>query len=106
MTSITRRLLAPLLTLAVLFGTSAVQADDLPLQAFYGHYQGSGVAENSDSLYFGVTVRDLDVRIAPEAPDFRSNGPASFEVAATPTTPMSGKVPIAWPSCPLENRVS
>lgn len=67
---ITLKLFAPVFALALLFGASAAQAEDLPLQAFYGHYQGSGVAENADSLYFGVTVRDLDVRIAPEAPGF------------------------------------
>jgi hypothetical protein len=46
------------------------QAQNLPVDAFYGHYQGSGIAENEDSLYFGVTVRDLDVRIGPEADGF------------------------------------
>ena len=86
-TSITRRLLAPLLTLAVLFGTSAVQADDLPLQAFYGHYQGSGVAENSDSLYFGVTVRDLDVHIAPEAPGFSIEWTSVIRGGGDPNNP-------------------
>lgn len=45
-------------------------AQDLPINAFYGHFQGSGVAENSDSLYFGVTVRDLDVKIGAEGTGF------------------------------------
>lgn len=45
-------------------------AQTLPVDAFYGHFQGSGIAENEDSLYFGVTVRDLDVRIGPEAGGF------------------------------------
>lgn len=35
------------------------------IEAFYGHFQGSGISENADSLYFAVSVRDLDVRIAP-----------------------------------------
>ena len=38
-------------------------AKDLRLDAFIGTFKGSGVAENKDSLYFGVTVRDLDVTI-------------------------------------------
>ena len=46
------------------------RAQTLPIDAFYGHFQGSGIAENDDSLYFGVTVRDLDVRIGPEASGF------------------------------------
>lgn len=49
---------------------SGARAQSLPIDAFYGHFQGSGIAENDDSLYFGVTVRDLDVRIGPEANGF------------------------------------
>ncbi|MBT6119671.1 MAG: hypothetical protein HOH66_17555, partial [Rhodospirillaceae bacterium] len=30
-------------------------AQNLPLKAFFGHYQGNGIAESADSLYFGVT---------------------------------------------------
>ncbi len=48
-----------LLTLSI----GQTRAQNLPIDTFFGHYQGSGVAENQDSLYFGVTVRDLDVRI-------------------------------------------
>jgi len=64
------RLLAPIFALTLLVVTTTAKAQDLSIEAFYGHFQGSGVAENSDSLYFGVTVRDLDVRITPEAPGF------------------------------------
>lgn len=70
MTRISLRLLAPIFAIALLLGPTRGHAENLPVEAFYGHYQGSGVAENSDSLFFGVTVRDLDVRIAPEAPGF------------------------------------
>ncbi len=56
--------------LLVLAAPMSTQAQTLPIDAFYGHYQGSGIAENEDSLYFGVTVRDLDVRIGPEADGF------------------------------------
>ncbi len=66
MTFLTRRLLAPIFALALLLGASSAHAENLPVEAFYGHFQGSGVAENSDSLYFGVTVRDLDVRVGAE----------------------------------------
>ena len=58
------------LALVVLAAPISAQAQTLPVDAFYGHYQGSGIAENEDSLYFGVTVRDLDVRIGPEADGF------------------------------------
>lgn len=39
-------------------------AADLPIAAFFGTFQGGGVAESEDSLYFAVTARDLDVKIA------------------------------------------
>ena len=69
------RCLMTSLAAAMLFATSwiiapAAIAQALPVNAFYGHYQGSGVAENSDSLYFGVTVRDLDVKIGAEGTGF------------------------------------
>ena len=58
------------LAILVLAAPLSAQAQTLSPDAFYGHYQGSGIAENEDSLYFGVTVRDLDVRIGPEADGF------------------------------------
>ena len=47
-----------------------VSAQDLAIAAFYGRFQGSGVSENADSLYFGVTVRDFDVAIGPDGAGF------------------------------------
>lgn len=70
MTRLALRLLAPAFLLAAFLAGAPAHAQDLNQEAFYGHFQGSGVAENSDSLYFGVTVRDLDVKIGPEAPGF------------------------------------
>ncbi|MBT5414968.1 MAG: hypothetical protein HOK81_10245, partial [Rhodospirillaceae bacterium] len=45
-------------------------AQNLPLKAFFGHYQGNGIAESADSLYFGVTMRDMDVVIEPSGQGF------------------------------------
>jgi len=56
--------------LLMLAAATGAHAQTLPIDAFYGHFQGSGIAENDDSLYFGVTVRDLDVRIGPEGGGF------------------------------------
>ncbi|MBO6784872.1 MAG: hypothetical protein JJ899_16600 [Alphaproteobacteria bacterium] len=70
MTRFSLRLLAPAVALLLAVANTSASAQDLAKEAFYGHFQGSGVAENSDSLYFGVTVRDLDVRIGAEAPGF------------------------------------
>lgn len=48
---------------ALVLPLASTAAKDLKLDAFFGTFKGSGVAENKDSLYFGVTVRDLDVTI-------------------------------------------
>ena len=48
----------------------AARAENLSPETFYGTFQGSGYAENHDSLYFGTTVRDLDVVIAPSGGGF------------------------------------
>ena len=45
-------------------------AQNLPPTAFYGHYAGGGIAVSADSLYFGVTVRDMDVVVEPSAEGF------------------------------------
>lgn len=55
-------LLAALLCLA---GIGAAQAKDLSPAAFFGHWQGTGISETEDSIYFRVTSRDMDVRIGP-----------------------------------------
>ncbi len=60
------RLLRILAGLSLLVAaTLPAAARDLSLDAFFGTFKGTGVAENRDSLYFGVTVRDLDVSIKP-----------------------------------------
>lgn len=51
--------------LLFLAASGAAHAADLSIKAFYGKFQGGGVAENDDSLYFGVTARDFDVNIQP-----------------------------------------
>ncbi len=70
MTRTASRLLAPVVLLTALALAAPANAQDLAKEAFYGHFQGSGVAEDRDSLYFGVTVRDLDVKIGSQAPGF------------------------------------
>lgn len=54
----------------VLLALSSARAQDLAPAAFYGTFQGSGFAEDRDSIYFGTTVRDLDVIIAPSGSGF------------------------------------
>ncbi len=42
----------------------AMAAADLPVSAFFGKFNGGGVAQNRDSIYFAVTARDFDVTIS------------------------------------------
>lgn len=58
--------LAMAVCLAVALGAPAAAQDDLPISAFYGTFVGTGVAKSEDSLFYGVTLRDLDVTIGPE----------------------------------------
>lgn len=66
-----RRLVAlPLATLAAalflaMLTAPAARADDLAISAFYGDWQGNAISESGISLYFQLTVRDLNVRIEP-----------------------------------------
>lgn len=52
------------------------ETKDASIKAFVGTYQGSGIANSKDSLYFGITMRDLDVVI-------RSSGQGGFRVQWT-----------------------
>ena len=46
-------------------GAPGAAAKDLSVKAFYGTWSGSGIANSKDSLYFGITMRDLDVTVHP-----------------------------------------
>jgi hypothetical protein len=61
---------AVIATSLFLVSLGAARAENLPPETFYGTFQGSGYAENRDSLYFGTTVRDLDVVIGPSGGGF------------------------------------
>lgn len=52
------------LVLAILLPAPA-EAQNARISEFAGTFQGSGVAEGRDNIYFTVTARDLDVAIKP-----------------------------------------
>ncbi len=62
------RCAAAAIALLLLGGTlsSTKAAEQLSIEAFYGHFQGSGIARNDASDYFGLTLRDFDVTVRPE----------------------------------------
>ncbi len=64
-------------------GATAVQARDLNLAAFFGHWQGTGISETEDSLYFRVTSRDMDVRVS-------AADPGGFRIVWTTVQRQSG----------------
>jgi len=73
----------------LLLGAGAASAQDLPPAAFFGTFQGSGYAENRDSLYFGTTVRDLDVVIAPMGGGFSVTWTTVIRGGGDPSKPNS-----------------
>ncbi len=81
-----RRLSGGVVALALLWATS-VAAQNLPITAFYGHFEGSGIAEDTDSLYFDVTVRDLDVKIGPEGDGFYVEWTSVIRAGGDPANP-------------------
>ncbi len=56
--------------LLLLWLAAPAAGQELPISAFFGTFKGGGVAENRDSIYFGVTVRDFDVTIRPAGEGF------------------------------------
>lgn len=54
-----------LIAAIVLMVTTAFPAFAEDFSIFTGHWKGSGISETEDSIYFAVTVRDMDVVISP-----------------------------------------
>ena len=72
--------------LTLLISGSAAAAD-LNIKAFFGKFQGGGVAENEDSLYFGVTARDFDVTVAPNGDGFSVSWTSVIRGGGDPNKP-------------------
>lgn len=74
--------------ICLLFLASGIaQAQDLTPAHFYGTFQGSGFAEDKDSIYFGTTVRDLDVIIAPSGGGFNVTWTTIIRGGGDPSKP-------------------
>ena len=71
--------------LTLVFPLTAVNAAQI--EAFFGNFRGNGIAENSDSLYFGVTVRDFDVAIGPSSKGFDVKWTAVIRGGGDPAKP-------------------
>jgi len=75
------------LLFAALSLPGAARAQDASPGAFFGSFQGSGFAENRDSIYFGATVRDLDVTITPAGDGFTITWTTVIRGGGDPTRP-------------------
>lgn len=58
-----KRILILAAALLAMIPVVAHAAPDLPISAFFGKFDGGGVAQNRDSIYFAVTARDFDIAI-------------------------------------------
>jgi len=76
-----------LLVLAVGFTQSAHAQYTASIKAFYGTYTGSGIAENKDSVFFGVTQRDFDVVIHPQGAGFSLSWSTISHAGGDPNKP-------------------
>ena len=81
------RLMGLLATVVLVFGTPIARAADLPISAFFGTWQGSGVAENADSLYFALTTRDFDVVIEDASDGFTVTWTTIIRSGGDPNNP-------------------
>lgn len=76
---------AALLVLAA--AGARAQTDSVPIEAFAGSWEGTAVAENADSLYFGVTTRDMNIEIEPVNGGFRLFWTALLRQGGDPEDP-------------------
>jgi hypothetical protein len=76
-----------ILLLALAAGAAPAAAQDLSIAAFYGTFQGNGVAENEDSAYFAMTPRDFDVVIAPAEGGFTITWTSVIREGGDPAAP-------------------
>ena len=84
-------------------GLSApASAQHVNVAAFKGSWSGSAVANNRDSLYFGVTIRDLNVTITPAAKGFKISWTTVIRRGGTPDKPRIRKKSVELTFVPTE----
>ncbi len=78
---------AAFVTFGLALAPPLAAADAAPIETFFGTFKGSGIAENSDSLFFGVTVRDFDVEIGSNSTGFKVSWTAIIRGGGDPAKP-------------------
>ena len=79
--------IAALIAVAFAFVAPANAQSDQPISAFVGTWQGTGVAENDDSLFFAMTQRDLDVVIRGDDSGFSVEWTTVIRSGGDPSNP-------------------
>jgi len=79
-------ILAGLFGLACAVGAAA-QAQTVDMNAFFGRFEGMGVAEDAESIYFETTVRELAVEIRPSGNGFQIYWSTQFKKGGDPSAP-------------------
>jgi len=78
--------LAAVIGFGCAWGVSA-QAQSVDMNAFYGRFEGMGVAEDAESIYFETTVRELAVEIRPNGNGFQIYWSTQFRKGGDPNAP-------------------
>ena len=81
------RLMGLISAVYLVLGVLPARAADLPVSAFFGTWQGNGVAENADSLYFAMTTRDFDVVIEQAGNGFKITWTTVIRSGGDPNNP-------------------
>lgn len=76
------------LAIVMVLASGVVQAKDLAISAFAGDWRGNALSENSTSVNFQITSRDIDVEIRPDAAgDFSITWRTLLRQKGDPTNP-------------------
>lgn len=88
MTKLMRSVVGGLVVAALVsMGPAFAQERDIAIQAFAGQWQGSAISESRVSIHFGLTVRDLDVKIRPVGGGFEIDWTTILRQKGDPESP-------------------
>jgi hypothetical protein len=88
MIALCRSGLAGLAAAAVILAAAGLRAQDAaPIDAFFGTWEGTAIAEDSESLFFDVTSRDMNVEIRQADGGFRVFWTALLRRGGDPENP-------------------
>jgi len=81
------RLTGLLSAIFLVTATLTARAADVPISAFYGTWQGAGMAEDADSVYFAMTTRDFNVVVGPAGNGFTVTWTTVIHSGGDPNNP-------------------